>query len=267
MLYTFRSFKTWGGRSARGQWSNVYHVNSVAPIDDAELAAAATSIVTHEKNFHLNKVNFMRVVISTYQHEGRSGHPEAVKPIEMSGVGARNIPDGVDPLPLDVAFVIKTGAATGRNGQMKFRGVLLESDVVAGGSGNFIIPGVINWGGAGDLNQIMTGPPPVKLQLPSPGETGLPGRDIVAFTNAGVMVQKTTNRRKKKKTANENNVLDYLDEILAVVGVVASIYFTRGGAIAPVARAAAAARLGALAGIIGQIVDHLTELATGDPVT
>jgi len=260
MLYTIRIFKSWGGRSSRGQWSNTYHINVEFAIDSPEMIAAVNAIANREKNFHLAQVHMMRAVVSTYQKEGRKGHPEAVNPIELAGVGLRAIPAGIDPLPLDVAFVIKSKASFGRSGQMKFRGVLLESDVVAGGQGNFTMPGPVNWGGGADLQAAIAGPPAIGLSLPGAAANGLPSRPITNFTNAGVLVQKTKNKRKKKTDVNEGNVLQYADEALGIVGAIAALYFTKGKAIEPLARAAAAGKLGGLGSLIGSVLQHLAEL-------
>jgi hypothetical protein len=90
--YVVKIYKSLGGRSDEGQWSNRYVIESENTLDSPELAAEVAYIVTKEKGWHLQATHFMRSVTTTIEEEGRGNSADKVVTLELQGTGWRAIP-------------------------------------------------------------------------------------------------------------------------------------------------------------------------------
>jgi hypothetical protein len=224
--------------------------------------------VNFEKSFHSTAVNFMRAVCSSHI-KGDSSTPEGRPYVrDLAGTGTVAIPAEGGLLALDAALLVSHVAGPGRAGKARYRGVLLETHVQAGGSGEFqFSPGdhpfnnPINNGAAGG---VLANFP---IFIASRGtDTGNPGRQITAFKIVGVSVKKMTVRRKKKlavETAAQANNL--LGEALGIVGAIAAMVLTRGRALPLLERAGISANIGGLLAGAGQILEFLNSLVEPEP--
>lgn len=252
-IVSVKIYKSFGGRSSRGQWTNTYDILTDNAIGSPELDAEIDVIVGMEKTFHLTSTHFMRAVASTYEKEGRTGHPEAVRTRELAGTGSRAPAAGVDTLPLDVCLAVKASAVTGRSGTMKYRGALTENDVTGSGSGAFnYAPSSTEAQNA--FSQFMSNAARPTLVIPlSTSASGTPAREIVELTESGVVINKKERRRKRvKKLKNdadaEFSINDIIDQGIDLLGL-----FVGKGAEIPIARKSFLVQL------LGNAIDTLTQ--------
>jgi hypothetical protein len=261
-------YKSFNGRSTRGQWSNVYNIPDTVLNGSPEMDDYIAAWVAFEKSFHLDVVHFMRAVVSTHL-KGDSDTPEG-RPYSVDLAGTGTQPSGAigTVVALDARLLVAHRAGPGRKGNAGYRGVLTEADVQAGGSGEFqISPGdrpfinPINNGAT--LGVLFSNP----IYIASRGtDTGNPGRMITKLQVVGVSVKKLQIRRKKKVTAETaEQANNLLAEAATIIGAVAAMVLTRGKALPLLQRAGIAANVGGLVGAAGQIVEFLESLIEPAP--
>jgi hypothetical protein len=138
-IFLVKTFKSYGGRSDSGQYSNSYHIQTGKAIDDAGWVAAVNTIVGAEKDLHHFFTNFMRVLVTPFAENPLNAPARALRTFELQGVGNRNVPAGANGLDLNVCLMIKRQLASGRSGRLYLRGALHEADVQLGANGRFAL--------------------------------------------------------------------------------------------------------------------------------
>lgn len=118
------------------KWRNTYEgivsegfiISSSQFLDEWALACIA-----FEQDIHLTGVAFESYTISTMAEDGSPYNPDTfvTKPVAAGTYGSRAAGTSSDSLPLRVALYAKRHVASGRQGKLFYRGVLLESDVLA----------------------------------------------------------------------------------------------------------------------------------------
>ncbi len=134
-IWSLKFYKAWGGRMAEKLWCNTYHVATEAEITDAAWLPLINAIGAEEKKFHLQSVNLMRAVMSTFDGEPTYS-PRNLRVLELTGIGDRFVPAGETAMPLDLALKVKKNMAFGRAGTMFYRGVIHSGDVLVGAGGD-----------------------------------------------------------------------------------------------------------------------------------
>lgn len=131
-------FKGWRNRDMEQAWSNSYEINSTDTVVSS-LSDTALAIVAAERLLHVTFVEFLQVRISTWAEEaGGVYDPASFTTIPLTGTGSRDNGGG-DVMDYNVTFTVKRVPGSGRAGRLFYRGVLLESEVSANGSGRFQI--------------------------------------------------------------------------------------------------------------------------------
>jgi hypothetical protein len=253
-------YKSFGGRSNRGQWSNHYLIRTTHALNSAELLTDITALVHFEEFFHLDQVNFMRAVVSTPAHEGRAGHPEAFRSIELSNVGLRATAGGAAAtIALDVCLAVKKAGTLGRAGQELYRGCLLETDVSASGAGDFLLTN-----GFAPFDQASTDYfahpdyPKILINSDKTGNTA-GARIITSMKIGGVIVKKKVNRRKHATAKSTSSAGNLLAQALPLAAGALAYYLTKSpGAFTAVEKATAVASATSVGDILGRVIEHLT---------
>lgn len=114
------------------RWRNTYEARfetGSTPAQD-DLLGLADALLHYEQDLHLPGVTFVQTVISTYAQDSDPYDPLAFQTIPHPGglIGQRAA-GGTDPLDLTAAFYVRRQVATGRQGKLFYRGVLVEGDV------------------------------------------------------------------------------------------------------------------------------------------
>ena len=134
-VVTVSIYKSYGGRSATGQWMNRYNVN-VPDLTDS-IPDVVNKLVQYEKALHRTDVNFMRCTVSLNNKHGHAGNNADFFTSELAGTGADN--RAGDTAPLDVCMVVKMSCASGRSGRSLYRGCLINSDFDNGPGGRPVL--------------------------------------------------------------------------------------------------------------------------------
>lgn len=197
-------FKNYGGIGSRGEWSNTYHIDTVADITSATVAHYANILAAIEKSFHLNSVTFSRAAVREY-YNGPRRHP-APRPvvIPVTGVGLLVDVPGADgqskQLPAEVTLVVAHAAADGRPGRNLYRYAIATNEWTGGGGGVKLTQQKIDqvnmlW------NNIRTNDDPaIMFCIPSRSKDGTPVHDVVNIQCTGAQNRQVRQYRKKKKT-------------------------------------------------------------------
>lgn len=222
-VFRVKLFSQGAGASSRDQWSNTYHLLSDNDIDSAAIADDVTALVNWQKNGMLATTRIDRAVISTFT-EGDTADPASLKVIAIGQAGGRTIPDGDEPLPLQVAVKVKVGGATGRAGTMSMRGCLLKSDVEGSLADGFtLIPTTIY--PASEFTALVTALGTDKLVVPTYSDAnGLPSRDVTSMAATGVGFRQRRNAGKKKLPDKYSDWVDFLTDALEVAADIAVKY-------------------------------------------
>lgn len=124
-VFTVRIYKAAGGNV----WANTYEIQTINEgVTTGDLVDAAQEIVSAERAFHFEYVQFSRVVISTYVPDGTPYNPATFRTVDVGLTGQR-VYSSVQYLPLTTCVYAKFNASTGRTGKRFYRGCLDESDV------------------------------------------------------------------------------------------------------------------------------------------
>ncbi len=199
-IFAFKIFKSFGGRSNRGAWSNLYNIVSDLAIDHPSLRETAEYIVGAEKLAHYDAVHFMRCHIKQVAENYTNRPANRFVTIELDGTGARAL--NQDLLPPQICVEIKRDAVEGRSGAMLLRGCLTANDVQSSNDASYVLatPQIFSGGSAlsdsfltrlnGDLPEgrfVMPNPPAITVQT---------SRDVVRHRLGGVAIVQTTKRRR-----------------------------------------------------------------------
>jgi len=108
-------------------WVNNYEVFAIEGGVLNAIQALLTSLVLFEQVLHAGYVKIYKAVASTYEAETPTPYnPDSFCSMAFDLSGSRSSPA---PLDLRVCWHVSKNAATGRQGQLLYRGVLQERDV------------------------------------------------------------------------------------------------------------------------------------------
>lgn len=127
-LFTMRVVKSLSTNPA-DKWVNSYEVGATLAGSTDELLALGVKLVTFERSLTLNTVQFIQLIISTWEPDSKPYDPAAFISSPLSLVGNNNALS--DPLPLSACLSLTRVAASGRFGHIFLRGVLQDGDVSA----------------------------------------------------------------------------------------------------------------------------------------
>ncbi len=200
-IFLLRVFKSYGGRSDAGQFSNTYHLRSDRPIEDAAWAATVATIVNQEKTLSLQNVSFMRALLTPFAENPLNRPEQVMRTFELQGTGGGALPAGVHGLDLNVCLIIKRQLATGRSGRLFYRGALAENDVEMGANGRFMMSpdSHLRSNAATDaLAQLLNLGADVHHAIPNPaGLIVQTSRDVTAFAMGGVTINRRDHRKRR----------------------------------------------------------------------
>jgi hypothetical protein len=235
-LYRVKIYKSFKGRAgAANQWSNEYAIESNDALDGSAIVTAVMKLVNFEKGFHLQNINFMRAVLSTYARESSRSDPTAFRVIELTGTGGADLPTTTETNILAICLRVKFGAVTGRGGQKYYRGCVTEAMVTAGtdGAPSLVSPPYGFDATAGNLlTQLGTG----VLMTPNTKDTsGETAHEVTAISISGLSIHKTHVRRKKKDSGgvDASTVIETLGSLAVGAASVAAFFLSDGASAAP----------------------------------
>ena len=127
-LFVFRVIKSHVSNPSQ-EWANSYEVQALAAGNSTNLTDLGDSIVAFEKAIHSQAVQFVRLLISTWQADSVPYDPLAFITVTLTGVGTRETSG--DLLGLSNCLAVARPAPSGRFGHLFYRGVLTEDDVEA----------------------------------------------------------------------------------------------------------------------------------------
>jgi hypothetical protein len=263
-VYEIKVYTAQGGRSSANNSSNSFVVQTALALTDETLDTKVRAWLDHLRPAFLASTYFMRAVISTLAHEGKAGHPEAFKTIELSGTGARPVdPNANQALPLDIAMGVKLSGGTGRAGLYLFRNSLNEVDVEGGGRDNFIITQ-----GTADINNalalLISDNADFTLGLAN-RKTGAANsfRPAATFRVSGCVIKHHHIRRKKHTASSASSAQGLLVSTLPIITGAAAYFLTKNpAAFSAGERAGAIASASSIGEVIQSVIEHLTTVTT-----
>lgn len=149
--YDVRIYKSFGVRNLKAAWLNTYVFNAPELITDPLFDQIVAAVVSMEKIYHLNRVQFLHATVSTKANEP-TYVPESLRVFELDGQGNRGIVAPDEPIDLNICLKVKKQVAFGRSGMMFFRGCLLQSDIDINDRGEAQLAPVNGVGNPGDAN-------------------------------------------------------------------------------------------------------------------
>jgi hypothetical protein len=204
MLYLMKTFKSWGGRSDSGQWSNSYHIRSDNAIDHVGWQGVIDVIVGREKQVHLETVSFMRSLITPFAENPLNQPEKVLRVFNLAGSGGRVVPAGRHGHDLNVALIVKRQLASGRGGRLFWRGCVHEDDTELGAGGRYMLtPGSplttnIVRDEVGEIKNLGAG---FFHVIPNkPGLIVQYSRDVTGFSIGGLTLNRRDHRRKPNLT-------------------------------------------------------------------
>jgi hypothetical protein len=202
MIYLLRVFKSYGGRSDAGQFSNTYHLRSDRPIEDAAWQPTVNTIVNQEKTLSLQNVSFMRALLTPFAENLLNKPEHVMRTFELQGTGGGALPAGVHGHDLNVCLIIKRQLATGRSGRLFLRGAVAENDTELGANGRYMLSpdSHLRSNAANDaLFQLLALGADVHHCIPNPaGLIVQTSRDVTAFAMGGVTINRRDHRKGKQ---------------------------------------------------------------------
>ena len=241
-VVTVSIYKSYGGRSATGQWVNRYNVN-VPDLTDS-IPDVVNKLVAFEKAMHRTDVNFMRCTVSLNNNHGHSGNNADFFTSELTGTGADN--RAGDTSPLDVCMVVKLSCASGRSGRSLYRGCLLNSDydngpggrpVLGAGSAEPQLAEITAWNGDATRPTIVI----AKHGDVNPADA----RTVTTWNYDGIAVIKAKRAKKKPRGTGTASSLKSLGKIAvdAIVDLIGDFAIMKTGVVPEELKGAAIAAL------------------------
>jgi hypothetical protein len=217
MIYLVKIYKSYGGRSDTGQWSNGYHVTSDNAIDSPLWNDVIGQMVDNERVLSLSTTSFMRALVTPFAENAINAPEKTMRTFELQGIGNINMAAGDHALDLNVCVVIKRQLATGRSGRLFLRGALSEADVEMGANGRFMLSigshmrSDFSRGRINDWHLL-----PAGFKHGIPNEAGLvvqTSREVVKFALGGVTLNRRDHRKAKKSEGTLAAVQNAIDAI------------------------------------------------------
>lgn len=139
-LYRAVFHQSFGGRAAHDTFSNEFLFATQADLASEEIVTTCEAIRDALKPSFLDEVHMLRAHVTQLAENTFNRPNNRFKTVEFSERGDREVPSGEavqingqfnNPiLTQDRVLIVKRECDEGRNGQMKFRGMLLQQDVV-----------------------------------------------------------------------------------------------------------------------------------------
>ncbi len=248
-VFKVEIFKSFGGRSNRGNWSNTHFLNTENDLNSEEIRADVAFLVAAEQRAHFDAVHFMRAHVTQVSIFGLAPVDDNFVTINLGQKGLR-VAIQEFLLPREVVLEISRECETGRSGSMSYRGCLASNDVESTEDNSYelTLPEVF-YGPPGNLMTICSaldvGPP--NSQLCMPEKKGLifkSYRLIKEYRLVGVGIRQATRRTtsikqdeaalaQRKLNEQSNALQDFLQgrglnaaELLEDLGTVNSIIQT-----------------------------------------
>lgn len=118
-IYTLRTYKKLK-TSPLAVWSNFYEFVGMAESEESTIDELLDKMLSYERSFHLDSVEFDRFVFSTWVEDGEPYDPESFVTKPMVGDGARTHPTNI-PEPLTTTLFIRRQTGFGQNGKILYR--------------------------------------------------------------------------------------------------------------------------------------------------
>lgn len=113
-------------------WSNSYEFDADTTLSGTtELETLAFKLVDFERAFHLVGTAFNKITVSTWVPDSQPYDPTSFFTINLNAGSVGTRASTADPLGLDQCLLVQKTVPLGRQGKLQYRGVLMESDVVA----------------------------------------------------------------------------------------------------------------------------------------
>lgn len=191
--FIFRVFKALGA-NPDNVWVNNYEAVALVAGAEGALLTMGNALVTFEKQFHHDAVQFQRLVISTWEPDSVPYDPAAFISVSLSGNG--NVGPVTDLVSLDKALSVARVCAFGRVGHLFYRGVLEEAEVSSPAGKSVLtsraaIQEKIDDALAAASMEDYLGPEAVNLQISMINADGDQVRQVVGLSVAGVATIKT----------------------------------------------------------------------------
>jgi hypothetical protein len=217
MIYLVKIYKSYGGRSDTGQWSNGYHIETTNDIGHATWNDVIGKLHDNEKVLSLTTTSFMRALVTPFAENVINAPEKVMRTFELAGTGNVALAAGDHALDLNVCVLLKRQLATGRSGRMFMRGVLSEADVEMGANGRFVLSpnshmrSDFSMGRIRDMAGLVAG-----YKHVVPNEAGLivqTGREVVKFALGGVTLNRRDHRKGKKNEGTLSAIQNAIDAI------------------------------------------------------
>jgi hypothetical protein len=225
-FYLLKIYKQWGGRAAARQWSNSYLIQHAGPLDSPQLLAMAMNFVSYEKAFHTTTINFMRLVISTPEKEVGQARKTSFRSVELGGAGLSSdtVTAPETALARDVCLAVKKSVVLGRAGIELYRGALIEADVRGTPTGGFALEPGRDGAFINAKGTLMGAIGADTLYLDDVSDGSAAGARLVTdLVISGIVVKKSTNKRKKKLAANGQSDAEELARALPEIALAAGV--------------------------------------------
>jgi hypothetical protein len=191
-------YKSFGGRSNRGNWMNTHYFAAPLAINSPEVRANAMALVNAEASAHYSQVFFMRAHISAVSVFGLPDPTDNFVTIQLQNRGQRVLQGELSPQ--EIVLEIQRDCETGRSGALSYRGCLAESDIVTSADNSYQISAPAAFDGLGTnsltiIDMLNAGLPNGTLCIPErEGLLFKSYRNVVLHRLGGVGIRQTSRR-------------------------------------------------------------------------
>lgn len=112
------------------KWANSYEFRAAGLGTSAELFSLGDILFDFEKRLHAAEVQFDRYIVSTWEQDSVPYQPENFVSVPLSGQGSHDFV-GSELVTTGMAWRVNRQAASGRFGNLFYRGSLFEGEVAA----------------------------------------------------------------------------------------------------------------------------------------
>jgi hypothetical protein len=125
VLRTIKSLTT----NPDNKWANSYEAVATETGDNADLISLGLSIVAFERAIHQDVVQFLELLVSTWEADSVPYDPTSFLTLPLTGNGSVGVVS--DLMALNTTLSVARVVTNGRSGHLFYRGVLQEGDVEA----------------------------------------------------------------------------------------------------------------------------------------
>lgn len=241
--------KTWavkyrfgmGSSTGRGTWTNLFHINTDAALDDPAMAAAIAPLTQGLRAELLSQVTIISATIYDPTKRAAGYDPALVRTIGIGQAGNKGV-SGVAEIK-QVVLRYKADTGTGRGGHLSLRMAVLDSDVSAGADGGPNANTAPT--GAADLAASLNGAIGGGLDMRAYGKRKsgvITDVSIKSWTYVGVGARTATRRKKKHNATTETGALQrFAGAVEEGMGAVANMIAIQAAIKSPAGQAVLAA--------------------------